>query len=48
MRFLHALGRGLYRAIAIIGAVGTPPEQMNAQTVLPPDVPRPRPEEYRP
>ena len=48
LRWLAATGRVLIRALTVFLAVLKPAEQMNAQTTTPPDIPRPRPEEYRP
>ena len=48
VRWLAAIGRVLIRALTIFLAVLKPAEQMNAQTTTPPDVPRPRPKDYRP
>ena len=47
-RGLGTIGRVLARVLAVFLAVLKPPEQMSAQTTLPPDAPRPRPDEYRP
>lgn len=48
MRVLRAIGRALFRAVAFIGAIGKPAEQMNGDLVFPPTATRSRPEDYRP
>jgi hypothetical protein len=48
MGVLRAIARGAVRAIAVVGAVFKPVEQMNAQTTLPPSPFPGERDEYRP
>lgn len=47
-RVLAAVGRTVVRALAVFLAVLKPPEQMNAQSTLPPEPFPPKRDEYRP
>jgi hypothetical protein len=47
-RVLAVVGRAMFKAVAVFLAVLKPPEQMNAQTTLPPEPFPSRRDEYRP
>jgi len=47
-RVVAVIGSTLVKALGFFLLVLTPPEQMNAQTMLPPEPVPPRRDEYRP